>query len=108
MRVRPTSDYEVRVERVTDIIAEPLQVIDLGLGGLGLLAADELAGVMVGDRLELRLTFPGSAPVDAHAVVRHIALRLGVCGVEFESPSADLTTSVRRAVSDLLERGSLA
>lgn len=107
VRVRPTADYDVTVRTTADgIVWFPLQVVDVSVGGLGLLMAEELAGRELGDSLKLRIEFPGGTVADVTAVIRHRAR--GICGVAFAPLPLDVQTRVQEAVAQLLERGSVA
>ena len=108
MRVRPTVDYPVRVELVRGIVVEPLDIVDLSVGGLGLLVGRTLERQGVGSIMKLRVSTPGAEPFEVEAVVRHISVGFRLCGVEFCEPSDLALAALRTAVGELLQRGSLA
>ena len=108
MRVRPTVDYPVRVELMRGIVVEPLDIVDMSVGGMGLLAGRALERQGVGSTIKLRLTTPDAEPLEVTAVVRHISIGSRVCGVEFSEPGDPALTALHKAVGDLLQRGSLA
>jgi len=106
VRVRPTGDYDVRVEIVEGAVFSRAQVVDLSLGGVGMLIEPPVDGYAVQSALELRISTPEAEPVRVSALVRHNAR--GVCGAEFQGLSEAALSALRRAVSELLERGNLA
>jgi hypothetical protein len=110
VRVRPAPDYDVLASLSDDgIVWLALQVVDLSVGGLGLLVSEDLATKRVGDALKLRLTFGDAEPFEVAAVIRHIGQReYGMCGMEFQAPADDVASGIRTAVGELLERGHLA
>lgn len=107
VRVRPAVDYDVIVELVDGAVFSRVQVVDLSVGGLGILIEPQMDAYELGAPLELRIGTPEAAePVRVSAVVRHRAR--GVCGVEFQSVNDAAVAALRRAVSELLERGNQA
>lgn len=106
MRVRPAADYDVRVEVVEGAVFSRVEVVDMSLGGLGILIEPPVDGYQLGAGLELRVGTPEAEPVRVQALVRHRAR--GVCGVEFQNLNEPALNALRRAVSELLERGNQA
>jgi c-di-GMP-binding flagellar brake protein YcgR len=107
VRVRPAADYDVRVEAVDGAVFSRVEVVDMSLGGLGILIEPPVDTFQLGAGIELRIGTPEAAePVRAQAIVRHRAR--GVCGVEFQNLSEAAVNALRRAVSELLERGNQA
>jgi c-di-GMP-binding flagellar brake protein YcgR len=106
VRVRPTNDYDIRVEVVEGAVFSRVQVVDLSLGGLGMLIEPPTDGYPLDAPLELRVSTPEAEPVRARAIVRHRAR--GVCGVAFQNLDEAAASALRRAVSELLERGNQA
>lgn len=106
MRVRPAVDYDVLVEVVEGAVFSRIEVVDLSLGGLGILIEPPVDGYELGAPLELRIGTPVAEPVRVKAVVRHRAR--GVCGVEFQGVEEPALGVLRRVVSELLERGNQA
>jgi hypothetical protein len=106
VRVRPSADYDVSATFSEDgIVWLRLQVLDLSVGGLAVLIADDLAHKRRGDRLKLQLSLPLGVS-NVSGTIRHLGR--GVCGIEFD-PLADADMNlVRTAVAELLERGFLA
>jgi hypothetical protein len=104
--VRPAVDYDVRVELVEGAVFSRIEVVDLSLGGLGILIEPTIDACQLGASLDLRVGTPEAEPVRVKAVVRHRAR--GVCGVEFQNLDERAVSALRRAVSELLERGSQA
>jgi hypothetical protein len=110
VRVRPAADYDVAVSTSDDgIVWLPLQVVDVSVGGLGLLVSEDLNGKRTGDHLLLRITFADQTGFEITATIRHIGqMGHGVCGVQFHEPAEDAMTRIRTAVAELLERGHVA
>jgi hypothetical protein len=106
VRVRPAADYDVRVEVVEGALFLRVQVVDVSLGGLGILIEPPVDAYQLGGALELRLTTPEAEPLRVKAIVRHRAR--GVCGVEFQELSEPALAALRRGVAELLERGNHA
>jgi hypothetical protein len=106
VRVRPAADYDVGVEVVDGAVFSRIQVVDLSLGGVGMLIEPPVDRYQVNAVLELRISTPEAEPVRVSAIVRHRAR--GVCGAEFQGLSEAATAALHRAVPELLERGNLA
>lgn len=106
VRVRPAADYDVVVQTCEGAIYTRAQLVDISLGGVGLLLERPVDGYAVGEALELRLLAPGAEPVAVVADVRHRAR--GVCGAEFRSLSEEAAGVLKRAVAELMERGNSA
>jgi c-di-GMP-binding flagellar brake protein YcgR len=106
VRVRPAADYDVTVEVVEGAVFSRVQVVDMSLGGLGILAEPPVDAYQLGAQLELRIATPEAEPVRAAAVVRHRAR--GVCGVEFQHLGEAALAALHRVVGELLERGNQA
>jgi len=106
VRVRPAADYDVRVELVDGAVFSRLEVVDLSLGGLGILIDPPIGSFQLGAALDLRVGTPEAEPVRLKAVVRHNAR--GVCGMEFQNLDEAAVAALRRAVAELLERGNQA
>jgi c-di-GMP-binding flagellar brake protein YcgR len=106
VRVRPAADYEVKVELEVRGLPTPLQVVDISLGGMGMLVSHMLGELAVGDELALKMSVHGGEPFDVKAVIRHTGPPgFGVCGAQFQELSDGARAAIRRCVSDLLERG---
>jgi c-di-GMP-binding flagellar brake protein YcgR len=90
------------------IVVEPLDIVDMSVGGFGLLLNRTLERQGVGSVMSLRVTTPRAEPFDVAAVVRHISVGTRVCGVEFCEPSDSVLNALRDAVGELLQRGALA
>ena len=106
VRVRPAADYEVKVELEVRGLPTSLQVVDISLGGIGILVSHLLGELAVGDELKLKMSVNGGEPFAVEAVIRHTGPPgFGVCGAQFRDLSDAARTAIRRCVSDLLERG---
>ena len=99
-------DYDVSAEVCEGAVFTRAQIVDLSLGGVGLLMEPPVDAFEVGQTLELRLNTPEAEPVRVLIVVRHQAR--GVCGAQLEQPGAAAAAALQRAVSELLERGHQA
>jgi c-di-GMP-binding flagellar brake protein YcgR len=106
VRVRLAADYDVCVEIVEGAVFSRVQVVDLSLGGVGILIEPPVDAYELGAALELRIGTPEADPVRVSAVVRHRAR--GVCGAEFQRLGEPAVAALRRAVAELLERGNQA
>jgi hypothetical protein len=106
VRVRLAADYDVGVEIVEGAVFSRVQVVDLSLGGLGILIEPPVDSYELDALLELRVSTPEAEPVRVSALVRHRAR--GVCGAEFQKLSEPALAALHRAVAELLERGNLA
>jgi c-di-GMP-binding flagellar brake protein YcgR len=106
VRVRPAADYDVSVELIEGAVFSRVQVVDLSLGGVGILIEPPVDQYELGASLQLRIGTPEAEPVRAVAVVRHRAR--GVCGAEFQRLDEAALAALHRAVGELLERGNQA
>jgi c-di-GMP-binding flagellar brake protein YcgR len=106
VRVRPATDYDVGVEIIDGAVYSRVQIVDLSLGGVGILMEAPVDGYALGAALELRVSTPEADPVRVTALVRHRAR--GVCGAEFQRLDEAALSALRRAVAELLERGNVA
>lgn len=106
VRVRPAVDYDIGVELCEGAVFSRVNVVDLSLGGVGILAEHPMNRFETGATLDLRVSPPEAAPFRIAGVVRHTAR--GVCGVEFQNVDAAAVAILRRSVAELLERGNLA
>jgi hypothetical protein len=106
VRVRPAVDYDIGFELCEGAVFSRVNVVDLSLGGVGILAEPPMNRYETGAALELRVSPPEAGPFRIEGLVRHTAR--GVCGVEFQNVSAAAVAILRRTVSELLERGNLA
>jgi PilZ domain len=106
VRVRPAADYDVRVELVDGAVFSRVEVVDMSLGGLGILIEPPFDTYQLGAPIDLRIGTPEAEPVRVKALVRHRAR--GVCGVAFQDLGEAALAALHRAVGELLERGSQA
>ena len=106
VRVRPSADYDIQAAVCEGTVFTTVQIVDLSLGGIGLLLEPPIDSVAMGGSFELKISTPESSPVRARVVVRHQAR--GVCGAQFETLSEKASLAIGRAVSELLERGHQA
>jgi hypothetical protein len=106
VRVRPAADYDIGVELCEGAVFSRVSVVDVSLGGLGLLVEPPVDQYKTGASMDLRVSPPEVAPFRVTAVVRHAGV--SVCGIEFQNLEAPALAAMRRAVAELLERGQLA
>lgn len=106
VRVHPAADYDIVVEYVSGLVSVRLQVVDIAIGGIGLIVDELFAGAPIGSQLPLRLTFPGAPRFETAAEVRHCGRAAGgKCGVALPALSDDERTLLHHAVAELQERG---
>ncbi len=105
VRVRLAADYDVRVEVIDGAVFSRIQVVDLSLGGVGILIEPPIVYELHA-ALDLRISTPEAEPVRVSAIVRHRAR--GVCGAEFLKLTEPAMAALHRAVAELLERGNQA
>lgn len=106
VRVRPAADYDVIAEVCDGAVFTRVQIVDLSLGGVGLLMEAPVDEFEIGQAFELRVNTPEADSVRVRVVVRHQAR--GVCGAQFQEPDEAASSALERAVSELLERGHQA
>jgi len=107
VRVRPAPGVPITILATLKGERVPLQVLDVSVGGIGLLRGTELAEVNVGEELLLELSL-GKAPFELKVSVRHRGPHEhSACGVQFRELSDAHTTEIRRYVADMLERGMI-
>lgn len=109
VRVRPAADYDVRVELIDGMVTVQLSVVDIAIGGMGLLIDQLFADREVGAQLKLRIAFPGVPVFETIGDLRHTEKRAGgKCGVQLGQLTQEETTALRRVVAELQERGHSA
>jgi len=109
VRVHPAADYDIVVEYVSGMVSVRLQVLDIAIGGLGLIVDELFVGSAIGAPLPLRITFPGAPKFETTAEVRHCSREPGgKCGVALPNLTEDERTHLHRAVAELQERGHSA
>lgn len=107
LRVRPTPDHEVGVEVVMESGVAKAAVVDVSMGGFGLLVTPALRALKIGETVILRVLLPRTSLIEVQAIVRHVTkLEQGIAGVEFVALSDEATSKLRRYVSELFERGA--
>jgi c-di-GMP-binding flagellar brake protein YcgR len=106
VRVRPLADYDVQVEVVDGAVFSRVQVVDVSLGGVGILSEPPVDSYQLGAAVDLRMSTPEAEPMRVKAFVRHQAR--GVCGMEFQDLGEAAVAALHRVVSELFERGNQA
>jgi hypothetical protein len=106
--VRPAPDYELQVAKVDGAIRTPLLVVDISLGGVGLLLDDVTDKLKVGDVVALHISPPVGNAFACEASVRHLSKVSAVVGIHLLNLSKDDSNTLERVVSELLTRGNMA
>lgn len=106
VRVRPTPEYEIRVEYEEGLVKVRLAVIDLAIGGIGVLVDELFSGLAPGTPLRLAISLPDFETFETEATLRHSTGRAGGrSGFHFATLTSAQQRAWSRAVSELLERG---
>lgn len=109
VRVRPTPDYDIKIEYEEGLVKVRLSIIDLAVGGIGVLVDELFSGTTPGTPLRLSVALPDYEIFETDATLRHSTGRAGGrCGFHFGSLTAAQQKAWSRAVSELLERGQSA
>ena len=88
-----------------DGITYVLQVVDVGVGGVGLLLDHPIDKRSVAESIKLTLTLPNEMRFEATARIQHRSETTSVCGVELTSLDPAQSAALSRYVGDLLVRG---
>lgn len=106
VRVRPSPDYDIRIEYEEGLVKVRLSVSDLAVGGIGVLLDELFADLPLDGLLRVRVTLPGVEPFETDASLRHSARKPGGrSGFHFAALTPEQQKAWGRAVSELLERG---
>jgi hypothetical protein len=109
VRVRPAADYDIQVEYVDGLVSVRLAVMDVAIGGMGLVVDELFLGSKPGTLLPLKITFPGFPQFETKGEIRHCSAEPGgKCGIRLGALTAEQTTVLRAAVAELQERGHSA
>ncbi len=109
VRVRPAADYDIKIEYEEGLVKVRLSIIDLAVGGIGVLVDELFSGVAPGTPLRLSVTIPDFETFDTDATLRHSTGRPGGrCGFHFAALTPEQQKAWSRSVSELLERGQSA
>ncbi len=109
VRVRPAPDYDVLIEYEDGPVRVQLAVVDVAVGGVGVLVDQLLEGLVVGSEIQLKVHIPDAPPFATSAVLRHTSGQAGGrSGFHFHRLTPEQQTAWSRAVSELLERGHSA
>src|SRR5688572_29121940 len=71
VRVRPASDYDITIEFEEGLVRVRLAVVDLAIGGIGVLVDELFLGLPIGGEIKLKIELPAVEPFDTVAVLRH-------------------------------------
>ncbi len=106
VRVRPAPDYEVKIDYGDGLVKVQCSVMDVAVGGVGLVVDELFAAVKAGDHISLGVSLPGHERFETRASMRYTQGKAGGrCGVHFDNLTEEQQTALSRAVSELLERG---
>lgn len=106
VRVRPAPDYEVKIDYSDGLVKVQCSVMDVAVGGVGLVVDELFSHLKAGDEIALGVTLPGHERFETSASLRYTQGKAGGrCGVHFNNLSDSQQTALSRAVSELLERG---
>lgn len=106
VRVRPSADYNIVVDFGGGIVKVQLQVVNVAVGGVALMLADELVELLTGSEICLGVSLPGVRRFETIGTIRYTQGRIGGrVGVHFNNLTEEQQTALSRATSELLERG---
>lgn len=88
------------------IVEERVGVVDISVGGLGLLLDTVPQRSLDAEKLRLRVAFSKDNAFEVDATVRHVSPRWGVCGIQVDPSDEKVAHAFQHAVSELLERAS--
>ena len=109
VRVRPAPDYDIVIEFEEGLVTVQLAVVDVAVGGIGVLVDELFSGLSVGGEIRMRVRLPDRNPFETVAVLRHTTGHVGGrCGFHFRYLQTEQQTAWGKAVSELLERGHSA
>ena len=109
VRVRPAPDYDIKIEYEEGLVKVRLAIIDLAVGGIGVLVDELFSDIAPGTPLRLSVDLPDYETFETDATLRHSTGRAGGrCGFHFSTLSHEQQKAWSRAVSELLERGQSA
>ncbi len=95
------------VEVVTEAGVAKAPVVDVSVGGFGLLVTPAIRALKIGETVILRVLFPRAPLTELSAIVRHVTkLEQGIAGLEFVDLSDEAASRLRRYVSEAFERGA--
>ena len=106
VRVRPSADYDIGLALLRPPVNIARSVLDVAVGGVGVVVDEVFAGAEIGSRLKISVTLPEQEPFVTQANVRYCAPASGGrSGLHFDQLTAEQQAAFSRAVSELLERG---
>lgn len=109
VRVRPAADYDVQVDYEDGLVKVQLSVMDVAVGGVGLVVDELFADVAIGSQLRLGVLLPGFDRFETMGSLRHSTGKAGGrCGIHLSQMTEAQQTALSKAVSELLERGHSA
>lgn len=109
VRVRPAQDYDVKIDFEDGLVKVQLSVMDVAVGGLGLVVDQLFAEKPVGSQLKLGVALPGYDRFETMGSLRHSTGSVGGrCGIHLSQLSDTQQTALSKVVSELLERGHSA
>ncbi len=106
VRVRPSPDYDIRIEYEEGLVKVRLSVSDLAVGGIGVLLDELFANLPIDGLLRVKVSLPGLDAFETDATLRHSSGKPGGrSGFHFTTLTPEQQKAWGRAVSELLERG---
>ena len=106
VRVRPTGDYDIGIDLGTGVVKTRVSVVNVAVGGVALVLAEQMVDLAVGGSVRLGVTLPGVPRFETVGAVRYTQGRSGGrCGIHFDKLTEEQQNALSRAVSELLERG---
>jgi predicted ferric reductase len=109
VRVRPAADYQIQVEYEEGLVKVQLSIMDMAVGGVGVLVDELFQHREVSSELKVKVTVPDAEPFETIAILRHSSGKVGGrSGFHFAYLTAEQQTTWGKAVSELLERGHSA
>ncbi|MFW6049608.1 MAG: PilZ domain-containing protein [Myxococcota bacterium] len=107
VRLRPIPDLPAHARLVDD--GTDLQVWDVSVGGLAVVAPPAEAHLQPGTRHALMLDLGRFGTFELQAEVRHRSHDAdGTIGMQLVEPPREATTAIGRYVAELLQRGALS
>lgn len=109
VRVRPAADYDVRVDYEDGLVKVHLSVMDVAVGGVGLVVDELFVGLKAGAQIRLGVTLPNYPRFETSASLRYTQSKAGGrCGIHFSNLTEEQQVALSKTVSELLERGHSA
>jgi hypothetical protein len=106
VRVRPAPDYDVRIDYAAGLVKVQCSVMDVAVGGVGLVVDELFADVKSGSQLRLGVELPDYPRFETQGALRYTQGKAGGrCGIHLNAMTEEQQAALSKAVSELLERG---